>query len=61
MALESLCKDKKGVGGTFRSVVSEEAEGAVWLREPYREKQKDMRGGEFLFLFLVIKGFWGTA
>lgn len=49
------------MGGTFRSVGSEEAEGAVWLREGYREKQKDMRGGEFLFLFLVIKGFWGTA
>lgn len=40
MALESPCEDKKGVGGTFRSVVSKEAEGAVWLREAYRGKQR---------------------
>lgn len=51
MALESPCKDEKGVGGAFRSVVSEQTEGAVWLKEAYREKQKDTRRRIFISLF----------
>lgn len=34
----------------------QETEGAVWMRE------REMRGGDFPpLLFLLIKGFWGTA
>lgn len=60
--MASQRQERSGGGAAFRSVVSEEPDGGCLDEGGIKgEAEKRLGVERFYPLFLVIKGFWGTA